>query len=178
MKLVVLHGPPGVGKLTVGRELAALTGYRLFHNHLTVDLVHALFEFGTSPFRELRERIWLDLLGRAAEENLPGVILTLVFEPSLLPGFYDRLRERIETTGGSLRLFELRCSVEENQRRIVQPDRAVFLKGTDAAFLGEALRRRRYDAPHDMLGNVVIDTTTLSAAETAQLIYQALTVGG
>jgi shikimate kinase len=31
MKLIVLHGPPGVGKLTVGRELAGLTGYALFH---------------------------------------------------------------------------------------------------------------------------------------------------
>ena len=39
MKLVILYGPPGVGKLTVGRELAARTGFKLFHNHLTVDLV-------------------------------------------------------------------------------------------------------------------------------------------
>ncbi len=110
MRLVVLHGPPGVGKLTVGRELAALTGYALFHNHLAVDLVHALFEFGTTPFRELREHIWLDVLGRAAEEDVPGVIFTLVFEPSLLPGFFDRLRERVESVGGSLHPFELRCS--------------------------------------------------------------------
>ena len=61
----------------------------------------------TTPFRELREHIWLDVLGRAAEEDVPGVIFTLVFEPSLLPGFFDRLRERVESVGGSLHPFEL-----------------------------------------------------------------------
>jgi hypothetical protein len=74
MKLIVLHGPPGVGKLAVGQELQKLTGYRLFHNHLTVDMVASVFDFHSHAFRELRERFWLDVLGRAAEEGLPGVI--------------------------------------------------------------------------------------------------------
>ena len=50
MKLLFLHGAPAVGKLTVARDLAALTGLRLFHNHLTVDLVSSLFAFGSEPF--------------------------------------------------------------------------------------------------------------------------------
>jgi tRNA uridine 5-carbamoylmethylation protein Kti12 len=49
MKLVFLHGAPAVGKLTVARELSALTGFRLFHNHLTVDLATSLFTFGSEP---------------------------------------------------------------------------------------------------------------------------------
>src|SRR3712207_8263459 len=32
--LLFLHGPPAVGKLTVARRVAELTGWRLFHNHL------------------------------------------------------------------------------------------------------------------------------------------------
>ena len=43
MQLVFIHGAPAVGKLTVARELAALTGFRLFHNHLTVDLAGSVF---------------------------------------------------------------------------------------------------------------------------------------
>jgi shikimate kinase len=62
MKLIFLHGLPGVGKLTVGRELAKLTEFRVFHNHLAVDLVESIFEFGSQPFVELREAIWLALL--------------------------------------------------------------------------------------------------------------------
>jgi len=42
MKLVFIYGPPASGKLTVARELATLTGYRLFHNHLIVDAVAAV----------------------------------------------------------------------------------------------------------------------------------------
>jgi hypothetical protein len=61
--------------------------------------VNSIFDFATPPFRDLRESIWLDVLGRAAEESVPGVIFTLVFEPTLLPGFFDRLRERVEKAG-------------------------------------------------------------------------------
>ena len=39
MKLVVLHGPPAAGKLTVALELEPLTGFQVFHHHLTVDLI-------------------------------------------------------------------------------------------------------------------------------------------
>jgi len=42
MELLFIYGPAAVGKLTVARELAKLTGFRLFHNHLTVDAVMAL----------------------------------------------------------------------------------------------------------------------------------------
>jgi hypothetical protein len=50
MNLIFLHGPAAVGKLTVARELAHLTGFGLFHNHLTVDALTAVFDFGTEPF--------------------------------------------------------------------------------------------------------------------------------
>lgn len=52
-KLVILFGPPAVGKMTVGYELERLTGLRLFHNHMTIDLVLGFFEFGTPPFQRL-----------------------------------------------------------------------------------------------------------------------------
>lgn len=39
MKLVLIFGPQAVGKMTVGQELAKITGLKLFHNHMTIDLV-------------------------------------------------------------------------------------------------------------------------------------------
>lgn len=44
MKLVIIFGPHAVGKMTVGQELAKLTGLKLFHNHMTIDIVSDLFE--------------------------------------------------------------------------------------------------------------------------------------
>ena len=57
MALMVLDEPPVVGKLTVGREASALTGFPLFDNHLVVDVVTAVFPFGMLEFRELREQL-------------------------------------------------------------------------------------------------------------------------
>ena len=37
-RVIFLFGRPGVGKLTVGEQLAIETGYRLLHNHAVVDL--------------------------------------------------------------------------------------------------------------------------------------------
>ena len=48
--LMYLVGPPAVGKMTVGQEIAARTGMRLFHNHMTIELVLQFFEFGSPPF--------------------------------------------------------------------------------------------------------------------------------
>ncbi len=56
-QVVLLFGRPGAGKYTVGRALAEATGFRLLHNHAVVDLVAALFPFGSPPFIALRERV-------------------------------------------------------------------------------------------------------------------------
>jgi hypothetical protein len=43
MKLVIIIGPHAVGKMTVGQQLAKVTKLKLFHNHMTIDIVHDLF---------------------------------------------------------------------------------------------------------------------------------------
>ena len=35
--LVIIFGPPAVGKMTVGSKLSKLTGLKLFHNHMTIE---------------------------------------------------------------------------------------------------------------------------------------------
>jgi hypothetical protein len=40
----------------VAKEVAALTGFKLFHNHLTIDLYKSIFEFGTDHFRRMLEK--------------------------------------------------------------------------------------------------------------------------
>jgi hypothetical protein len=55
MRLVFIYGLPATGKLTVARELAAMTVFRLFHNHLAVDLLLLVFDFWSEPLIVLRE---------------------------------------------------------------------------------------------------------------------------
>ena len=44
-KFVLICGPQAVGKMTVGQELAKLTGLKFMHNHETIDLPLKFFEF-------------------------------------------------------------------------------------------------------------------------------------
>lgn len=66
MKLIFLYGPPAVGKLTVAKELAALTGFKLFHNHLTVDVATSIFEHGSEPYHRVLRKIRFSVLEEAA----------------------------------------------------------------------------------------------------------------
>jgi len=44
-KLVIIMGAQAAGKMTVGQELAKITDLKLFHNHMTFDLVSEFFLF-------------------------------------------------------------------------------------------------------------------------------------
>lgn len=79
MDVVFLYGSPAVGKFSVAEELTKLTGYLNFHNHLTVDLVNALFDWGTIDYARLVRRYRFELLELAARRRVPGVIYTYVY---------------------------------------------------------------------------------------------------
>jgi hypothetical protein len=122
MKLVFLHGPPAVGKLTVARELAQLTGFRLFHNHLTVDLVTSLFPFGSEPFVNLRERIWLDAFAEASRQNV-SLIFTFNPERTVREQFVADAVEAVQTNGGEIVFVELTCTETELEKRMAADSR-------------------------------------------------------
>lgn len=165
-----LHGLPGVGKLTVARELAHLTGYRVFHNHLTVDLVEAMFEFGTTPFVQLRESIWLSVFRQTVKAELPGLIFTFVFESTVRDYFLSDVLDVIAPGGGSVLFVELKCHQEELERRLVDPSRRKFGKLSDVEILRRSIREGKYTTPENFKQNLVIDTTALEPEETARRI--------
>ena len=43
MKLLFIFGSLAVGKMTTGQELTKITDLRLFHNHMSIDLVAEIF---------------------------------------------------------------------------------------------------------------------------------------
>ncbi|HYN85210.1 MAG TPA: AAA family ATPase [Pyrinomonadaceae bacterium] len=171
MNLVFLHGLPGVGKLTVARELEALTGYRVFHNHLTVDLVSSVFDFGTRPFRELREEIWLTVIRRALAERLEGLVFTLAFERTVGEDFVGRVVGEVEAAGGRVMFVSLRCEREAHRGRVGAPSRLAHGKLTSLELFDElsasgALFTRERIGRDDL----TLDNTRLPPAEAAREI--------
>jgi len=127
MQLVFLHGPVASGKLTIARLVAARTGLALFHNHLVVDAVAAVFPFGSPEFVRLRELFWLETIAAAAREGR-SLIFTFAPEPTVSPDFADRLAAMVEAAGGTLLSVALDIGAEEQERRLVAEDRAAFGK--------------------------------------------------
>jgi len=64
--------------MTVGTELAKLTGLKLFHNHMTIELVLNFFDWQSPQFKlsnEFRHRIFEEV----ASSDLDGMIFTYVW---------------------------------------------------------------------------------------------------
>src|ERR1700747_2061638 len=110
MKLIFLHGPAAAGKLTVGRALHGLTGFRLFHNHLVVDTLLAVFPFGTISFVRLREQIWLSVFEAVAKDGV-STIFTFAPEATVNPSFIEAAVAAVQNAGGEICFVKLDCPI-------------------------------------------------------------------
>ena len=79
MKFLIIFGPPAVGKMTVGFEIAKLTGFKVFHNHLTIELLLNFFEYESAEFKKLNREFRRMLFEEIAKSDLPGLIFTYVW---------------------------------------------------------------------------------------------------
>lgn len=175
MKLIFLYGLPGVGKLTVARELSKLTGARIFHNHLVVDLVNSVFEFSSEPFAELREAIWLAVFSKAVAAELDCLIFTFAFDRTVQKSFIGNVRSVIEGNGrGEVLFVQLTCSHEELERRIADPSRKKFAKLNSVTQFRELQESGVFVDPGIPAAQLVVDTTQLPAIEAAELIASKL----
>ena len=167
MELCVLYGLPGVGKLTVARELSRLRlEYKLFHIHMLADMLEPLFGFGSQGFVELRDRIWPMVIERAVGDGLPGLIATIVFERSVPEAMVPNVRDRVVEAGGAVRFVQLVCEKAENERRLASPARTRH----PVELFNDILAAGQFTTPADLGDTLTLDTTRLSAAQAADSI--------
>lgn len=174
MTLVVLHGPPASGKLTVARELSRLTKFKVFHNHLTVDMLLPVFDFRTPSFSRLREEIWLSVMSEAARTNVDGIIFTFAPERSVSTGFLSRLANEIESLGGSVCLVELQCHEHDLEKRMINATRKEFGKLQSVELYRELRAQNFFTLPGMPASDLVIDTSHCTAQQSAEAIAAML----
>jgi len=142
VKLVFIYGPPAVGKLTVAKELAKLTGFKLYHNHVSVDFVKSVFTFGTPTFWRLVDKYRKEMLEEAAKEGI-DTIFTFVYGKGADDRFVKDVVRRVESHRGKICFVRLYCSPEELSRRVGLSSRKEF--GKLMSKYGLARISKKYD---------------------------------
>ena len=172
MLLLCIYGPAASGKLTVARELGARTGFPVFHNHLVVDMLTPVFGFGSAPFVELREHVWLEVLLRAAEECLAGVVFTFTPERTVRCDFIGRLAETMQAAGAEVIFIELTCPEEELERRMENRSRFDYGKVHSLALYRSLRDSGAFDYPSIPNTRLTIDTSLTQPTEAAETIIK------
>lgn len=174
MRLIFLYGLPATGKLTVAQQLSQLTGYRLFHNHLVVDLLLSTFPFGSAPFIELREQIWLSVFDHACRTDLPGLIFTFNPERTVRPDFIEHTLQVFSVSGGKVNFVELTCPLDELNRRIDSPSRLHYRKLSSLALFEQLQAAGAFDTFLMPQPSLTIDTSLNDPLEAATRIRDTL----
>ena len=127
MILLIIFGPGSVGKMTVGQELAKITGLKLFHNHMTIELILEVFgTFRTDAIGRLRDVVFEEFL----KTEQKGLIFTFMWaldyeeDWNLIKKYHDLF----ESHGGEVFYVELEASQDERLKRNVTPNRLTHKK--------------------------------------------------
>ena len=174
MDVLFVHGPPAAGKFTIGSLLSPMLDMPLFHNHLVVDVVSTLFEFGSPGFVELRERMWLAAFESAAREQR-SFIFTFNPEATVDPELISKMEAVVGRYGGRVLFVQLLCSDQAVLDRLDDPERARFGKLRDRGVYEASAAAGGFEFPPLPEPFVRVDTEAQAPIESARLIATAYT---
>ena len=125
MNFILIFGPSAVGKMTVGKALAEKTGYKLFHNHVSLELANRFFDFGTDSFEKIDRLVRFGVFNIVAESDLEGFIFTLCWALDLSSDaeYVERIVNTFKTKGAQIHYVELAAAQNIRLKRNHHPDR-------------------------------------------------------
>ena len=171
MKLIFIYGAPAVGKLTVANEIAKQTDFKVFHNHLSIDAIEPIFDFGTKPFARLTALIRVETIAEAARENI-NLIHTFCYAKDLDDKYVTKITEAVESNGGEVCFVLLTCEKDELERRVLEESRKQFGKANNLEILREILGKYDLFSRVPERESLQIDNTNLPPAATTQIITE------
>lgn len=167
--LVLLHGPPAAGKLTIAKELSVLIGARVFHNHLTLDVAESLFNFGDSEFWNLVYDLRLLSFKSYFKHGSDTAISTWCYEGPEDHEFFLKIKSAAIAAKGRVLPVFLHCDIACLEDRIGNNHRREMKKLSDVTRLRQIMATKNYCAIPDELC-IEINTSVESARSNAQRI--------
>jgi len=180
MKLIIILGPHAVGKMTVGQELAKLTGLKLFHNHMTIELVSNFFSYGSDEGKRLVKLFRQEIFESVAKSDLPGMIFTFMFAFDI-PSEYkyiDSVKELFEQNGAEVCFvelfadFDVRIERNKTENRLLHKPSKRNIEWAEKLFRNteekDRLNTREDEYPYE--NYFKLDNTNLSAQDAARII--------
>jgi shikimate kinase len=173
MTLLVLYGPPAAGKLTIAKQIAANTGFKVFHNHISIDVVEQFFERGTAGFSNLIYGMRKLIFEELAKTDVSFIFTIVYAHPQDIPDM-NWMIEVIEQYGGEVKFVQLICPKETLFERIHEPDRKAFTKIATPKTLEQVLTQYDLFTPYPEREHPSFDTSKQSAEIIAEQIIQRL----
>jgi shikimate kinase len=182
MKFILLFGPQAVGKMTVGQELEKITELKLFHNHMTIELVTPFFNYGTEAGKRLVHLFRQEIFEEVSKSDLYGLIFTYVwaFDHQSDWNYVDSVCKLFESRGGVVYFVELEADLSERLERNKSPHRLEH-KPTKRNLLRSeqdllsTMKRYRLNSLEGEIKRenyIKINNTDLSAEEVAEIIKE------
>lgn len=173
MKLIFIYSSPAVGKLTVANEIAKRTNFKVFHNHLTIDAVTPVFEFGTEPFGKLVSLFRAELIAEAARRDV-DLIYTFCYAKDSDDSHIERITKVVEENGGEICFVMLTADKDEIEKRLQAESRKASAKMKDVKMLNEIWKKHDLFSPVPQRESLIIDNTNVSAENAAKIIIKHL----
>lgn len=175
MKLVIIIGNGAVGKMTVGQELAKITGLRLFHNHMSIEPIIDIFgEYNGDIVRKFRELVFTEFV----KTDKYGLIFTYIwaFDTQSDWDYMEHLREIFKGAdiyyAALVAPQKVRLQRNTTENRLKHKPSKRNLEWSNEMIIESDLENRleSYDGEVPYENYIKIDNTKLSAAETAKII--------
>ena len=128
MKFVIICGPQAVGKMTVGQELAKTTELRLFHNHMTIDVVANFFNYRTPEYNRLVKLFRKEIFKAVVKSDLEGIIFTFLwaFNKKKDWNTIRNYKKIFDDHNAETYIVELECDFDERLTRNEHPHRLEY----------------------------------------------------
>ena len=173
MKLIVIHGAPAAGKLTIANSLSERTGFKVFHNHLTIDCTSPVFEFGTEAFWDINMRLRCDVIAEAARQSI-DLIHTFCYAKGPDDEYFRQLISAAADNGGEVHAVLVHCRDEVRKDRIGNESRVRLRKLTDPDSVDRTRQRFDLESPHPDLEaeTLIIDTSDITPERSVETIVR------